>query len=350
MKISYITRLKNKEQVTGAHFYDNQLIKIVGEGTSHEVKDLSFNIGKWDKNLAIAPFLYIGQAAKEKDTDIFVFNSISFMRFMFLPFFIKYFKKKKTIVIHHHFMHRQLKGLRRKIYKTFEWNFLKQMDKIVVASPYVYDDLKNIFPKEKLMLFQIPFENSPLYKSDPIKGNLTYMGTIEYRKGLTFLIQALILLKKRGKEYPLTIIGKVFEPAYYERIKQEIEKNNLNVKFTGFLSKEEKEKILSQTDVFVFPSLLEGYGMVLVEAQTYGLPIVSFDNSAMPYNVKNNINGFTVPTGNVELFADAIEKTIEDRELRNRLSIGALENLKSQNTFPQFEKEIIEEFNDLKFG
>lgn len=349
MNISYVTRLKNKEQVTGAHFYDNLLVKIIGEGTDHKVKDLSFNIGKWDKNLAIAPFFYIGQAAKEKDTDVFIFNSISFMRFMFLPFFIRKIKRKKTIVVHHHFMHRQLKGIRRKIYKTFEWNFLKQMDKIIVASPYVYDDLKKHFPSEKLMLFQIPFDNKPLYSPDPVKGNLTYMGTIEYRKGLSYLIQALILLKNRGKEYPLTIVGKVFEQAYYENIKQEIEKNNLNVKFTGFLSKEDKEKILSQTDVFVFPSLLEGYGMALVEAQTYGLPIVSFDNSAMPYNVKNDINGFTVPTGNVELLAEAIEKTVEDRNLRERLSKGAFANLEVQNTFSQFEKDIITEFNDLKF-
>lgn len=347
MNISYVTRLKKRLLITGAHIYDNQLINIIDKNTEHTTKELSINIKKWDNNLILAPFLYMGKILKEKGTDVFLFNSISFMRFMFLPYVIKFYKRKKSIAVHHHFMHRQLKGIKRKIYGFLEWNFLKNMDKIIVASPYVYDDLLKKFPKEKLMFFQIPFENQPLFESLPIKGNLTYTGTIEYRKGLTFLIQALIKLKSKGKEYPLIIIGQPHEQKYFDQLKQDIIKNNLNVTFTGFLSKEGKERILSRTDVFVFPSLLEGYGMAIVEAQTYGLPIVSFDNSAMPYNVKNGINGYAVATEDVDLFADAIEKIIEDRELRNKLSIGAFENAAKQNTFEQFEKDIIDNFSSI---
>ena len=348
MNISFVTRLKNREKVTGAHFYDNLLIETLGKDTIHNLKEISINIGQWENNLAIAPLLYLGKISKEKNTDIFIFNSISFLRFMLLPFYIKFFKRKKIYAIHHHFMHRQLKGFKRKFYETFEKGFLKQMDKIILASPYVYDDLLKSFPPDKLMLFKIPFDKTAIYPSSPIKGNLTFTGTIEYRKGLYYLLQALVLLKERGKEYPLTIIGKVIEQPYYENLLKIIETHNLQVKFTGFISKEEIGKIFSHTDVFVFPSLLEGYGMALIEAQMYGLPIVSFDNSAMPYNVKNDINGFLVPTENITEYANAIEKIIEDRQLRERLSKGALENMASQNTLIDFRKEVVKEFNNLK--
>ena len=348
MNISFVTRLKKREQVTGAHFYDNQLIEILGNDTIHNLKEISVNTGKWENNLAITPLLYLGKVSKEKETDLFIFNSISFLRFMLLPFYLKFFKRKKVYAIHHHFMHRQLKGFKRKFYKTFEMGFLKQMDKIILASPYVYDDLLKYVKPDKLMLFKIPFDKTALYPSSPIKGHLTYTGTIEYRKGLYYLLQALVLLKKRGKEYPLTIIGKVIEEPYYENLLNIIKTHQLQVTFTGFISKEEIGNFLAHTDVFVFPSLLEGYGMALIEAQMYGLPIVSFDNSAMPYNVKNDINGFTVPTENITEYANAIEKIIENRQLRERLSKGALENIESQNTFTEFRKEIVEKFNKLK--
>lgn len=350
MKISYtLPNVRRKELVTGGHFYDKMLTDEIANKTSHTINNLALNIGKWDKNLIIAPFLYLLKGLKERHTDIYIFNSVIFMRFMLLPFFLRKVRNKKLMAVHHHFMYRQLKGLKKWIYKTFEWNFLNQMDKIIVPSPYVYSDLQKVYPKDKLILLRIPFENEAKFTSIPIKGHLTFAGTIEYRKGLIFLLKALQILKERGKNYSLTIIGKVTEPKYYDSLKEYIEKYDLDVKFTGFISREEKDQYLAQSDVFVFPSLLEGYGMALVEAQVYGLPIVSFDNSAMPFNVKNDINGYTVPTFDIEAYADAIEKIVENRDLREKFSKGALENIKNQNTPDKFGKQIAEQFENLKF-
>lgn len=348
MNISYTTPKKERELVTGGQIYDNNLTSVIDKKTSLNFNNLFLNIGRWSSNLLIAPFLYLFKIAKTKDTDIYLFNSVIFMRFMLLPFYIKKIKRKKAIAIHHHFLHKELNGVKGKIYKIFEWKFLDQMDKIVVPSPYIYDLLLKRYNKEKLIFLKIPFDKSASRESKPIKGNLSFAGTIEQRKGLKYLLESLNILKQRGKNYPLKIMGKIVNEHYYEELKEFINKHGLDVTFTGFLSKEEKDNIMAETDVFVFPSLLEGYGMVLVEAQVYGLPIVSFDNSAMPYNVKNDKNGYAISTGDINAFADAIEKIVEDRELRNRLSAGALENLKLQNTFESFENSIVMEFNNLK--
>ena len=349
MKISYTSPFNDKEIVTGGQMYDKDLTNIVSNKTPHSVEFLHLDAAKLSNNLILAPFSYLFKTLKDKNTDIYLFNSAFFMRFLLLPFFIRKIKKKHAIAVHHHFMHRQFSGLKKLIYRHFEWSFLNQMDKIIIASPYVYDELLKVYPKEKLLFYQIPFDAKQKYTPNPVKGNLVYAGTIEYRKGLNFLLEALIELKKRNRDYNLTIIGKVTEKDYYDSIKKLISENDLNVTFTGFLSRDEKDRYMAQADLFVFPSLLEGYGMVLVEAQVYGLPIVSFDNSAMPYNVKNDFTGYAVPTGNALAFADAIEKIVEDRLLREKLSEGAYKNLEAQNSFKKFEDDIISSFNNLSF-
>lgn len=347
MKIAYLLGFEINENITGGQKYDANLLSVLKENTDHTVYTRVLKLSS-RYPVVMSPFGYLVKSLRNKDYDLALINSVFFLRFFFLPSVLRIFSKKKFIAIHHHFMYRQFDGAKRAVYKKFEWRFLKQMDKVIAASPYVYEELKKQIPEEKLILNQIPFEVEAEYESDPQPGKLTYVGTIEERKGLVFLLKALVELKKRGKNYPLTIIGKGSEDEYYESLKKIIDENDLKVEFTGYIPKSEINRHLSATDVFVFPSLLEGYGMVLVEAQVYGLPIVSFDNSAMPFNVKNDINGYAVETGNILKFADAIEKIVENRNLRARLSHGALENLKNQNTPENFRLRVIEEFGKMK--
>lgn len=346
IKIHYLSPFQDDVLITGGQIYDQNLLNVLGEVENLEIKKHSLELGKYNNFLIFAPILYFFKVLRERDFDVAIINSVYFMRFMFIPIVLKKIFKKKLITVHHHFMYQQFKGLKRLIYKNFEKQFLKQMDEIILASPYVLDELSHLISRDKLKLHQIPFESQQLFTPSPQRGSLIFIGSIESRKGLHLLLESLNILKSKGRNYPVKIIGKVIETGYLNKLEEYIKTNSLDVTFLGHLSKNEKDRLLSQSDVFVFPSLLEGYGMALVEAQVYGLPIVSFDNSAMPYNVKDGKNGFTVKTGDIKSFAESIEKIVEDRTLREELSKGALENLKNQNTFPQFKKDLIKEFGN----
>ena len=115
----------------------------------------------------------------------------------------------------------------------------------------------------------------------------------------------------------------------------------LDVRFTGFVSDEELQRIISQADIFTFPSRLEGYGMVICESMVNGLPVVCFDNSAMPYTVKDGVNGLLVADGDDEAMADAIGRVIADRDLRRKLSEGALATVSSFMTRERFRQTAI---------
>ena len=202
MKIAYITPYKIEKIVTGGEKYDNDVISIINDKTSHTASLHCLNLKK-KAPLLLKPWLYLKESIEVNDYEVALINSAFFMRFALLPNFLRKRHGKKLISIHHHFMYQQLKGIKKQIYKYFEWNFLKQMDKIIVPSPYIYEILLTKIPKEKLSLHRIPFEKETPFTSSPKRGNLTYIGTIEPRKGLKYLLDALNLLKKKGKEYPL---------------------------------------------------------------------------------------------------------------------------------------------------
>lgn len=337
-KVKFLVQTPWKTVVTGGQKYDNTLFGLISESEGVRAEECvvgcTDEVPLWKKF-----FREFKKGMSHSDADVVVINSSRCLRYLHLMLALR-LKGRPVYAIHHHFIYKSFKGLKRLVFHLSESAFLKLASKVIIPSPYIYDEMKKRKSEERLLFWRIPFEKESRFAPDPIPGNLTYMGTIEYRKGLTYLFEALKILQERNIPYHLDIIGKTVEEDYAEKLKDYAKRHNLNVDFKGFIPGDEKERILSRTDIFVFPSLLEGFGMVLVEAQTYRLPIVSFDNSSMPYSVFNDINGYTVPTGHVKEFADAIEKIITDRQLRERFSEEAYKNSQNQMTYPEFEKTV----------
>lgn len=346
--VSFFVVSKDRKIITGGHKYDNDLYTIL-EGME-DLDTSKVEVGCKPGTpilLKLAKETVKGFKASHKQ-DLIIFNSSVCFRFLLMLILIRIFRWHKRIyTIHHHFLYLEFKGLKRFIYKYSELFFLKLSNKIIVPSPYIYEELKKIRREKDLLLWRIPFDTKQNYPPSPKQGFITFAGTIEPRKGLIYLLQALNIVKKLGIKYHLDILGKPINEAYYKILKEYAETQSLDLTFHGFVSKEVKNKILSESDLFVFPSLLEGFGMVLIEAQVYGLPIVSFDNSAMPFTVKNYVNGFTVPTGNIQEMADKIAIILVDRPLRERLSKEAYQNIKSQWSFEKFETTVMEYFTKL---
>lgn len=346
MKINFLKLSKKEDNFTGGHIYDKNLFNIISSVPSTQVIESFIN---HTDNLPkiLRPLFATFQGFAKYKSDILIINSASFLRLFPLIVYLSLFSKTKLYSIHHHSIYVEYKGLKRALYKFIEKYSLRSSHRIIVTSPYMLDLLRKEYQENKILNFRTPFSLEKKTQIEPITGNLTFVGTIEPRKGLLYLMKSLKILSVRNVSYNLNIIGKVTNNQYFSLIKSYAEKNDLNVNFLGYISKEEKEEVLSHTDIFTFPSLLEGFGAVLVEAQEYGLPIVSFDNSAMPYTVKNDINGYAVPNLDIEAMADVIENIIKDRELRQRLSAGAFDNLKDQWDQKKLEKTVQSYFYNL---
>ena len=152
--------------------------------------------------------------------------------------------------------------------------------------------------------------------------NLIYVGQVSKEKGVNYLIEALEEINSEGVQCRLTIIGKIISKEILARI----EENKKTINYIKYVPNAELVYYLNQSDIFVFPSLSESFGMALAEALACGLPVITTKNADSI--VKNRYNGLIIEENSVESLTKAIRTLVYDNELRKNLSNNAQSSLK----------------------
>lgn len=331
---------------TGGQIYDFNFIKLL-KGRNVECNYLL------DKDLGNGNSLfYLIKYAKKcgviSKNEIILTNSRLYPRLLFLFLVLKSFSNSKIIVFHHHFNFLTQRGLRRYVHKYLELLFLRMVDVAIIPSPYICDLMRQYCPKTKIEYLEIPFKKEKKcidVLERKCTGRLLFVGSIEPRKGVEYLINMAIRLAKKNVKFHLTIVGNIpSDSIYYDSLVEMLKKENIveYVTFTGKISEQQLECFYRESNIFTFPSLHEGYGMVLIEAMSYGLPVVAFNNSAMPYSVKPMKNGLLANNKDVEDFTSKVLLLLNDNNVLNKLSRGALETYNSSYSVVQYEKKVFQ--------
>lgn len=174
------------------------------------------------------------------------------------------------------------------LWLKFAWKRTLSVSDIVVA-------ISNFVKEDIVQHYGIHVEKKIHVIYNPIKVNLnikqkkegeSYFYTIcspfkhKNFKTLVYLIKE---IRDQHPEYPqvLWVSGMKQFPT---EIKKLIKEENLeeNIKLTGYISNNERDKIMSQADVFLFPSIFEGFGMPVVEAIMLGTPVVTTNTTSIP--------------------------------------------------------------------
>ncbi|EIJ39483.1 glycosyltransferase [Galbibacter orientalis DSM 19592] len=342
MKKNIVIILSIKEKaLTGGQKYDIHFLNELKEA-SNDINIIVDERLKYNSKISLLyNLIYLSKLKTLMDADVLICNSRLYPRlFLLLPFLNILNRKLTMFAIHHHYNYFTLVGFKRVINKFLEVGFLKRFSGLIIPSRYVYDLTQSVLKRNNLFLLEIGFikkgydiEKKPLNSS-----KLLYVGTIEKRKGLHLLIES---IKDIKVPYKLNIIGKYdSNDSYYLSLKKMIEDYKLSDKiiFHGRVSDEKLDSFYKSSSVFVFPSLHEGYGMVIVEAMQYGLPVVAFNNSAMPYLIENGVNGYLV--NNKEEFNQFITKILVDKNELICLRGNIQMQLKSLRTIKDLNKDI----------
>lgn len=149
--------------------------------------------------------------------------------------------------------------------------------------------------------------------------SLLFVGHYRPRKGLHHLVEA---FSGMGTcRAVLHLVGRKEDPEYFANLMRVVREHNAEdrIIFHGQVSDDELAHLYASADIFVFPSLWEGFGIVLLEAMSYGLPIIATDVAAIPELVKDGENGLLVEPGDVDGLAAAISRLVGDKGLRERM-------------------------------
>jgi len=152
---------------------------------------------------------------------------------------------------------------------------------------------------------------------------ILYVGTIEPRKNLTVLLEAFSNLQSAICNLHLVFVGK--KGWLYEGFFRRLRELGLEdrVIFTGYVPDEDLPAIYSAAELFVFPSLYEGFGLPVLEAMACGTPVVCSNTSSLP-EVAGDAALLVDPT-DVCALAGAMERALRDETLRATLRVRGIE-------------------------
>ena len=257
-------------------------------------------------------------------------------------------KSKKIVVIHDNLFWKYPQNYPKLWRKYFTWLIKAGIDKrteIVTTSNYSKDGLSIIFKNIKIKSIYQSSNTNSIGIKNPKKKFITHIGTFEKRKDLLTLVKAYKkLIDNKSLGYKLVLAGAKNlngNGKLYFDIKNYIDNYNLSdyIEIPGYLKEKEIKKLYSESLIYVFPSLDEGFGIPLVESMKSEVPVICSDteifkeigqDSALYFKVGNHIDLY-----------EKLNILVNDSDLRKKLIKLGRENAKrfNRNNFlKQFEK------------
>lgn len=164
-------------------------------------------------------------------------------------------------------------------------------------------------------------------------------------KGLSQVIKSFTALQQKQKNYRLMLIG---DGANRTLLEELAAPHGDRVIFVGRVKREEMYRYYSCGDLFAFPGIEEGFGMVYAEAQSCGLPCVAFEDWGASEAIIHNETGLLSPASSHQLFTENIRTLLENDALRQKLSSAAKKHIHSRHVLTRNYQKLLQTLSDLK--
>ncbi len=271
----------------------------------------------------------------------------------------KYINKPIVGILHH--IHGST------LYKEIPWYmayYISRCEKIIpkhysninifTVSPSTKNELAVLGQPENKIDYLYNAINQKLFEQTKVEKSetplLVYVGRIKKYKQVELVVDVLPKLKEKYPNIELHIGG---TGDHLDKLKNYVIQKGVSdcVKFLGFISEEEKAKLLGRAWIFVTLAMKEGWGITVIEANAMNTPVVGSDVPGLRDSIQNNKTGYLVTIGNEDELVGKISELIDNKELRENFSNNAKEwslNFSWQASATHFIKKVTEWFPELK--
>lgn len=228
----------------------------------------------------------------------------------------KYGKKSCIKIAQEHNHHNNNSKLIKKTIKS-----LKNIDYFMPVSKELTEFYENLLKDEKIKCVYIPhaLDVYPEKISKLENNNIISVGRLSKEKGFEDLLEVFKLIHDLNDSAILNIVGDGIERENIEKKIKDLSLENAVI-IHGFKNKEELAKLYKQASIYVMTSYTESFGLVLIEAESYGIPILAFDSAQGAKEIiKNSENGYLIKNRNKEIMAKKVLDLLNDIELRKKL-------------------------------
>lgn len=320
------------------------------------IKETKFFFGKFGSLFHFNYITFGINAFRKKNFKFFKDSDIIFMP---VTVGIPYISQKKKIPIITAFLHYEsnkiwIDFLTLNLYHFLEKIQFKNFRALITISKFSKNELISKYGLKSKIIEIIPVgidtkEFSPLNVSKELKSKysgkiLLYVGPFLQRKRIPLLIHALNKVIKSFPDVHLVLIGKGMTWEYCKRLSKLYKVQN-HISFLGFIPQEELLKFYASSDIFIFPSELEGFGQVILESMASGTPVICANKPPMSEIIGNA--GITFEINDVGDLSEKILSLLNNEEELKKVreesinEVKRYDSLKIAKSFINYAKKIL---------
>ncbi len=232
-----------------------------------------------------------------------------------------------------------------------DWVYRRLFDdaRVILLSDRLRPDVVKYVPAERIsicpngvagMAFPaVPDSSAPI---------LLFVSNLSRSKGIYTLLEACRILRGKVVPFRCEIAGGETSDLNAEGLRRLLREYDLEdwVRYHGPVYESEKAALFAQASVFVFPSYNEAQSLVVIEALSARLPVITTPVGALPDLVVEDENGYLVTPGDASALADRIENLLASPERRRKLGESSYARYRELFTLDQFEKKIVSILSD----
>ena len=220
----------------------------------------------------------------------------------------------------------------------------KRVDVVVAVSKYLGQMFERLGLNDNIRviynMIALPPSVMKRYSSEEGKIKILFLGMLNCDKGFFEILEMLAQHLDEVKKKFILYVGGIGEIEKFNRCIQRYQLQDVVI-YCGWLLGEDKKQKFLDVDIYIQPSHFESLGIAIIEAMSYGLPVLATKVGGIPELVEDNVNGFLVDVGNMNMLYEYLELFYNNRKLVQCMGKRAIEKAKIFGR-ENIEKQIIE--------
>jgi len=228
----------------------------------------------------------------------------------------------------------------------FEKMIIKLRCKAIhTVSDATKDDLLKMGTKNPIYVIPNTIEINAIKTMEQDPYQFVYVGRLVFYKNLEVVIKAINLARKEYPKIALFIVG---DGPHRKNLEELVNQLNLqeNVKFAGFVSKDKKLQLISTSQALVFPSLCEGFGLVMLEAFEQSKPVLVSNIRPMSDIIFHKVTGFVISPHNENEWSDMLIEIVKNPNMSKQMGASGRKTLEEKYNIQKMQENILSMYSE----